>query len=97
MVWLSFEADVFVHQILPSHGAVHLLSSFVHSIWKLMEAQVDAQIEKVDRMLRAGAVPEKQFVTVGELQRERERLHIHIQIHALYIIIILYIHIKIVI
>lgn len=38
-----------------------------------MEAQVDAQIEKVDRMLRAGAVPEKQFVTVGELQRERER------------------------
>jgi hypothetical protein len=55
-----------------------------------MEAQVDAQIEKVDRMLRAGAVPEKQFVTVGELQRERERLHIHIQIHALYIIIILY-------
>jgi len=50
-----------------------------------MEAQVDAQIEKVDRMLRAGAVPEKQFVTVGELQRERERDFIYIYRYMHYI------------
>ena len=46
-----------------------------------MEAQVDAQIEKVDRMLRAGAVPEKQFVTVGELQRERDFIYIYRYMH----------------
>ena len=86
MVWLSFEADVFVHQILPvMERFIYFLSSFVHSIWKLMEAQVDAQIEKVDRMLRAGAVPEKQFVTVGELQRERERDFIYIYRYMHYI------------
>ena len=44
----------------------------------LMEAQVDAQIEKVDRMLRAGAAPEQHYVTVGRAsERERERNFTH--------------------
>ena len=57
-----------------------------------MEAQVDAQIEKVDRMLRAGAVPEKQFVTVGELQRERETSYTYTDTCIIYNYNIIYTH-----